>query len=50
MGRVRVRVRLRDRVGVGGWGDQVVAASSTRLAPSRKEGGLTIAFLPIYST
>jgi hypothetical protein len=50
VGRVRVRVRLRDRVGVGGWGDQVVAASSTRLAPSRKEGGLTMAFLPIYST
>ena len=50
VGRVRVRVRLRDRVGVGGSGNQVVAVSSTRLAPSRKRGGLTMAFLPIEYT
>ena len=49
-GKVRVRVRLRDRVGVGGSSDQVVAVASTRLAPSRKRGGLTMAFLPIEYT
>ena len=50
VGRVRVRVRLTDRVGVGGSGDQVVAVASTRLAPSRKRGGLTMAFLLIEYT